>query len=85
VDGFTGKEANTALIVLEKATAKASKPFSQICRFLTLRLSSTIIIVIQLCLHGSRFPSSRMINHHPQLEYISIKTYTSMEEIEFQV
>jgi hypothetical protein len=69
VDGLIGKETKMVLKVLAEITAtKAVKMYSNGMGYMRARMSLAIVRATHVCLRGSRFPTSRMSNIHPQWE-----------------
>jgi hypothetical protein len=64
-----GKESKTVLKVLAARTAtKSGKTYSNIMGYTRTHLSIAIVRATHVCLSGSRVPTSRMSNRHPQWE-----------------
>jgi hypothetical protein len=69
VGGLIGKEAKTVLKVLSARTAtKAAKSYSNVMGYTRACLSIATVRATRVCLRGSRIPTSRMSNTHPQWE-----------------
>jgi hypothetical protein len=68
-DGLLGKEAKTLLKKLSALLAeKWEKPYSEVCGYVSARMSIAVCRATHLCLRGSRIPTGKMSNRLPQWE-----------------
>jgi hypothetical protein len=69
VDGLLGREAHTfAKQLAAKLAKKWQHSYSQMCGYVNVRLSITIIRATHLCLQGSGIPTSKISTRFLQWE-----------------
>jgi hypothetical protein len=68
-DGLLSKEAKILLRKLSARLAeKWEKPYSEVCSYVSARMSIAIVRATHLCIRGSRIPTAKMYNRLPQWE-----------------
>ena len=68
-DGMLGCEASTfAKRLSAKLVEKWQKPYSQVCGYVNVQLSISIVRATHLCLRGSRVPAHNISVRRPQWE-----------------
>jgi hypothetical protein len=72
VDGLLGREAKTfakrllRIVFASKLSSKWEKSYSQICGYVTARLSVAIVRATHLWMRGSRVPAHKISIRYPQ-------------------
>jgi hypothetical protein len=68
-DGPFGKETKCLLKTLSILLSdKWEKPYAVVCGYVNAPMSIAIVRATHICLRGSRIPTSKMSNRHPQWE-----------------